>query len=105
MCVVVGTCCIFPIDMVKTRLQANDKGRYSGPVDVVKKIISQEGGIRALYRGLPVNLIGVTPEKAIKLVRISSINMILLLSMLLPRKVCEDIIISSCTPILPVCLR
>eukprot|EP01031_Cornospumella_fuschlensis_P033175 gene33175-40137_t len=64
---VVGTCCIFPIDMVKTRLQANDKGKYSGPVDVVKKIVSQEGGVKALYRGLPVNLIGVTPEKAIKL--------------------------------------
>lgn len=55
--------------MVKTRLQANDKGRYSGPFDVVKKIVSQEGGVRALYRGLPVNRIGVTPEKAIKLVR------------------------------------
>eukprot|EP01031_Cornospumella_fuschlensis_P033079 gene33079-40014_t len=64
---VVGTCCIFPIDMVKTRLQANDKGKYSGPADVVKKIVSQEGGVKALYRGLPVNLIGVTPEKAIKL--------------------------------------
>jgi hypothetical protein len=53
--------------MVKTRLQAS-QGKYSGPIDCFKKIISQEGGFRALYRGLAPNLIGVTPEKAIKLV-------------------------------------
>jgi solute carrier family 25 aspartate/glutamate transporter 12/13 len=64
--VVVGTTCIFPVDMVKTRLQAS-KGIYSGPVDAFLKIIRTEGGFGALYRGLPPNLIGVTPEKAIKL--------------------------------------
>lgn len=64
---VVGTSCIFPIDMVKTRLQASQKGVYSGPIDCFRKIITQEGGFRALYRGLGPNLIGVTPEKAIKL--------------------------------------
>lgn len=64
---VVGTCCIYPIDIIKTRLQASVKGTYSGPVDVFRKIISNEGGPRALYRGLGPNLIGVTPEKAIKL--------------------------------------
>lgn len=65
---VIGTSCIFPIDMVKTRLQASTD-RYSGPVDCFRKILSTEGGPRALYRGLAANLIGVTPEKAIKLVR------------------------------------
>ena len=58
---------MFPIDMVKTRLQAS-KGIYSGPVDCFTKILRNEGGFRALYRGLAPNLVGVTPEKAIKLV-------------------------------------
>lgn len=64
---VVGTSCIFPIDMVKTRLQAS-QGKYSGPIDCFQQIVRNEGGYRALYRGLAPNLVGVTPEKAIKLV-------------------------------------
>jgi solute carrier family 25 aspartate/glutamate transporter 12/13 len=67
---VVGTSCIFPIDMIKTRLQATGKGsgvQYSGPIDCFRKIVANEGGFRALYKGLVPNLIGVTPEKAIKL--------------------------------------
>lgn len=62
-----GTSCIYPIDMVKTRLQAS-KGQYAGPIDCFRKILTNEGGVRALYRGLAPNLVGVTPEKAIKLV-------------------------------------
>jgi solute carrier family 25 aspartate/glutamate transporter 12/13 len=61
-----GTTCIFPIDMIKTRLQS--RGLYTGPLDCFKKIFSNEGGIRAFYKGLGPNLIGVIPEKAIKLV-------------------------------------
>lgn len=64
---VIGTTCIFPIDMVKTRLQASS-GIYNGPLDCFRRIVAEEGGLRALYRGLIPNLIGVTPEKAIKLV-------------------------------------
>ena len=83
--IVVGTTAIFPVDMVKTRLQATGKGdsglggtggvRYSGPIDCIRKIVTNEGGPRALYRGLVPNLIGVTPEKAIKLVHLVYINM------------------------------
>eukprot|EP01038_Epipyxis_sp_PR26KG_P012840 gene12840-17214_t len=62
----VGTTCIFPIDMVKTRLMASS-GRYTGPIHCFRSIITEEGGFRALYRGLGPNLVGVTPEKAIKL--------------------------------------
>ena len=60
-----GTTCIFPIDMIKTRLQSSGQG--ISPVEVCKKIYHNEGGIRAFYRGLGPNLIGVIPEKAIKL--------------------------------------
>jgi solute carrier family 25 aspartate/glutamate transporter 12/13 len=62
---IVGTSCIFPIDMIKTRMQATSSS--SNPIKVFQNIVANEGGIRALYRGLGPNLIGVTPEKAIKL--------------------------------------
>ena len=61
-----GRACVFPLDMVKTRLQASN-GRYNGPFDCARKIFAREGGLRGFYRGLTPNLIGVTPEKAIQL--------------------------------------
>ena len=54
-----GTSIIFPIDMVKTRLQASAAGTYSGPLDAFSKIVRNEGGYFALYRGLGPNLVGV----------------------------------------------
>lgn len=68
---VIGTTCIFPIDMVKTRLQNQKVGPsgerlYKGALDCFRQIVSKEG-TRGLYRGLGPNLIGVTPEKALKL--------------------------------------
>lgn len=63
--------CIFPIDMVKTRLQNQtslplDQRPYKGGLDCFSKILKTSGPA-GLYRGLLANLIGVTPEKAIKL--------------------------------------
>ncbi len=65
---VIGTSIIFPIDMVKTRLQNQTAAaaRYSGPLDCARKIVAAEGA-GGLYRGLKPNLIGVSPEKALKL--------------------------------------
>jgi len=66
---IIGTSAIYPLDMVKTRLQASgQKGAilYKGPVDCFKSILAKEGA-GGLYNGLKANLIGVTPEKAIKL--------------------------------------
>ena len=40
--------------------------KYSGPIDCYRKILATEG-VAGLYRGLKPNLIGVTPEKSIKL--------------------------------------
>merc|ERR1711934_802404 len=39
---------------------------YRNPLHCFRKIVRAEG-VKGLYRGLPPNLIGVTPEKAIKL--------------------------------------
>ncbi|KAK6099354.1 hypothetical protein MT418_000780 [Batrachochytrium dendrobatidis] len=67
---VIGTCLIFPLDTVKTRLQNQKSGlngpQYRGILDGARKIITNEG-FRGLYRGLIPNLIGICPEKAIKL--------------------------------------
>lgn len=40
--------------------------KYKGPWDCFK-IIAREEGAAGFYRGITANLIGVTPEKAIKL--------------------------------------
>jgi solute carrier family 25 aspartate/glutamate transporter 12/13 len=62
---VFGTTCIYPLDMVKTRLQTG-KSMYSGPLTTIRSILQHEG-VRGFYKGLVPNLVGVTPEKAIKL--------------------------------------
>lgn len=60
---ITGTTVIFPIDMVKTRLMSAGNG---SPLRVAMDMFSKEG-ISGFYRGLGANLVGVTPEKAIKL--------------------------------------
>jgi solute carrier family 25 aspartate/glutamate transporter 12/13 len=40
---------------------------YKGPIDCAKKIYLNEGGVRGFYRGVLPQLVGVAPEKAIKL--------------------------------------
>ena len=39
-----------PMDVVKSRLQAAPEGFYSGSLDVLKKLLAQEGP-RALWKG------------------------------------------------------
>ena len=72
-----GATAVYPIDLVKTRMQNQRTGSYIGELmyrnsfDCFKKVIRHEGPT-GLYRGLIPQLIGVAPEKAIKLtVRIS----------------------------------
>ncbi|XP_055301851.1 calcium-binding mitochondrial carrier protein Aralar1 isoform X1 [Sitodiplosis mosellana] len=68
----VGATAVYPIDLVKTRMQNQRTGSYVGEVayrnsiDCFKKVIRHEG-VLGLYRGLVPQLIGVAPEKAIKL--------------------------------------
>lgn len=57
--------------MAKTRLQnqkvgADGKKLYTGMIQTIKTIARTEG-VAALYKGLIPNLVGVMPEKAIKL--------------------------------------
>lgn len=68
----VGATAVYPIDLVKTRMQNQRTGSYIGELmyrssaDCFKKVIRHEG-FAGLYRGLVPQLIGVAPEKAIKL--------------------------------------
>ncbi|KAB7496155.1 Calcium-binding mitochondrial carrier protein Aralar1 [Armadillidium nasatum] len=68
----VGATAVYPIDLVKTRLQNQRTGSYIGELmyrnsfDCFKKVVRHEG-VTGLYRGLVPQLIGVAPEKAIKL--------------------------------------
>lgn len=68
----IGAFAVYPIDLVKTRMQNQRSKSYVGEVmyrnswDCFKKVVRHEG-ILGLYKGLTVQLIGVAPEKAIKL--------------------------------------
>jgi len=65
---IIGACSTYPLDMVKTRMQNQKSSQkvYNSSIDCFKKIIKADG-VRGLYKGLPAQLIGITPEKAIKL--------------------------------------
>lgn len=62
---VIGQSCVFPMYTIKTRLHLYP-GRYQSVFHCARKILQHEQ-IRGLYRGLPPALLGVFPEKAIKL--------------------------------------
>ena len=68
----VGATLVYPIDLVKTRMQnqriAVDAGEilYRNSFDCFRKVVRYEG-LLGLYRGLGPQLVGVAPEKAIKL--------------------------------------
>ncbi|XP_076169186.1 calcium-binding mitochondrial carrier protein Aralar1 isoform X4 [Ptiloglossa arizonensis] len=68
----VGATAVYPIDLVKTRMQNQRTGSlvgelmYRNSFDCLKKVIRHEGFF-GLYRGLIPQLMGVAPEKAIKL--------------------------------------
>uniref|UniRef100_A0A6U4Z2N9 Mitochondrial carrier protein n=1 Tax=Hemiselmis andersenii TaxID=464988 RepID=A0A6U4Z2N9_HEMAN len=63
---VAGATVVYPLDMAKTQLQMDAAGKYTGLFDCFAKVARSEG-IGALYRGLPANIIGIMPEKTIKL--------------------------------------
>ncbi|KAK4452466.1 calcium-binding mitochondrial carrier protein [Podospora aff. communis PSN243] len=67
-----GAFMVYPIDLVKTRMQnqrggANPGQRlYNNSIDCFRKVVRNEG-FRGLYSGVLPQLVGVAPEKAIKL--------------------------------------
>lgn len=66
-----GAFMVYPIDLVKTRMQNQRSSRvgqalYKNSLDCAKKVVRNEG-FKGLYSGVIPQLIGVAPEKAIKL--------------------------------------
>lgn len=66
-----GAFMVYPIDLVKTRMQNQRSSRvgellYKNSIDCARKVIKNEG-IRGLYSGVWPQMVGVAPEKAIKL--------------------------------------
>ncbi|KAK0719831.1 mitochondrial carrier domain-containing protein [Lasiosphaeris hirsuta] len=66
-----GAFMVYPIDLVKTRMQNQRSGApgqklYTNSLDCFKKVIRNEG-FKGLYSGVLPQLVGVAPEKAIKL--------------------------------------
>ncbi|KAF2815101.1 calcium-binding mitochondrial carrier protein-like protein Aralar1 [Mytilinidion resinicola] len=66
-----GAFMVYPIDLVKTRMQNQRASRvgemlYKNSLDCAKKVVKNEG-VKGLYSGVFPQLIGVAPEKAIKL--------------------------------------
>lgn len=66
-----GAFMVYPIDLVKTRMQ-NQRGAdpgqrlYNNSIDCFRKVVRNEGFL-GLYSGVLPQLVGVAPEKAIKL--------------------------------------
>jgi solute carrier family 25 aspartate/glutamate transporter 12/13 len=66
-----GAFMVYPIDLVKTRMQNQRTGRvggalYKNSLDCATKVFKAEG-VRGFYAGVLPQMIGVAPEKAIKL--------------------------------------
>jgi len=61
----IGATVVFPIDFIKTRLQAS-VGLGATATGVIKEVL-QSSGIRGMYSGLVPAVLGTMPEKAIKL--------------------------------------
>jgi len=69
---IVGVICVFPLDLVKTRMQnqsiaVGQPPLYKNILDCAVKTF-RSGGFRGMYSGSAVNILLITPEKAIKLV-------------------------------------
>ena len=66
-----GAFMVYPIALVKTRMQNQRSQRvgemlYKNSIDCAKKVVKNEG-FTGLYSGVLPQLVGVAPEKAIKL--------------------------------------
>ncbi|XP_019313237.2 calcium-binding mitochondrial carrier protein SCaMC-1-like [Panthera pardus] len=58
--------CIYPMEVLKTRMILGDTGQYSGIIDCGKKLLKQEG-VRTFFKGYIPNFLGILPYAGIDL--------------------------------------
>ncbi|XP_036129045.1 calcium-binding mitochondrial carrier protein SCaMC-1-like [Molossus molossus] len=58
--------CIYPMEVIKTRLALGKTGEYAGIIDCGKKLLKQEG-VRTFFKGYIPNLLGIIPYAGIDL--------------------------------------
>ena len=61
---------LHPIDLVRTRLATDNKNKsglrkFNGTIDCFKKLYLEEGGIKSLYRGIVVSVVGIFLYRAL----------------------------------------
>jgi len=65
----VQTAIITPIDLLKIRLQLQTArpgtAAYTGPLAMLKRVVSREGGIKSLYRGTTITAIRDVPSHGV----------------------------------------
>jgi len=64
---IAGVSASFPLDLIKTKFQLN-KAEFKGKFINAARAVHAERGLVGLYGGCAINLVLITPEKAIKLV-------------------------------------
>jgi len=64
---IAGVSASFPLDLIKTKFQLN-KAEYKGKFINAARAVVAERGWGGLYGGCAINLLLITPEKALKLV-------------------------------------
>ena len=58
---------IFPLEVIKVRLQASPKDYYKGVRNVIFKIYTEEHGIRSFYKGVHVGVMHSIPSTGLNL--------------------------------------
>jgi solute carrier family 25 phosphate transporter 23/24/25/41 len=61
-----ATICIYPLDVIKTRLSANSFNIYNGIFDTTRKLY-EEGGFTIFYKGIKPSLISAIPNSGLNL--------------------------------------
>ncbi|KAL0486326.1 mitochondrial adenyl nucleotide antiporter [Acrasis kona] len=64
---VVTNATMFPLEVIKTRLQGTPKGTYKGIFDTALQISRKEGRIAPFYRGLAASICSTIPNSGINL--------------------------------------
>eukprot|EP01083_Nonionella_stella_P039793 108245_1 len=63
---IISQTAIYPLEIIKTRLALSSKGQYNGIMDCFQSVL-RTNGIKSLYRGLGVSLIGIVPYCSVDL--------------------------------------